>query len=61
MKKLNIGIVGLGKRGTDLLNTILKMDDINVVAVCDEYEDRVRDEVPTYSLQTLPEKIELKI
>ncbi|MBQ5746479.1 MAG: Gfo/Idh/MocA family oxidoreductase [Clostridia bacterium] len=40
MKKLNIGFVGLGKRGTDLLNNTLKMEDINVIAVCDEYEDR---------------------
>lgn len=39
--KLKIGIVGLGERGYSLLSyVILEMDDIEVVAVCDKYEDR---------------------
>ncbi len=39
---INACIVGLGKRGFDLLKcVILKNEDINVVAVCDVYEDRI--------------------
>ena len=39
---INAGIIGLGKRGTGLLNSVLlKNADINVIAVCDLYEDRV--------------------
>ncbi|MDQ6420543.1 Gfo/Idh/MocA family oxidoreductase [Paenibacillus sp. LHD-117] len=40
-EKLKIGLVGLGGRGLGLLEiVILKMKDIEVVAVCDLYEDR---------------------
>lgn len=40
-KCLKIGIIGLGQRGMDLLcESILKMKDIEVCAVCDEYPDR---------------------
>ncbi|MBQ4515820.1 MAG: Gfo/Idh/MocA family oxidoreductase [Clostridia bacterium] len=41
MKKLKIGIIGLGGRGRGLSINIVDMDDVEVVAVCDEYEDRV--------------------
>lgn len=40
MDKINVGIVGLGKRGYSMLGTIMKIDYINIVAVCDEYQDR---------------------
>lgn len=40
--KLKIGIIGLGCRGNELLKgAILPMDDIEIKAVCDQYEDRV--------------------
>ena len=43
-KTLNIGLIGVGRRGKSLLeNVILHMDDINVLAVCDLYEDRVNE------------------
>src|SRR5690606_22943556 len=39
--KVNIGMIGLGNRGSGLLKEIiLQMDDIEVLAVCDLYEDR---------------------
>lgn len=39
--KARIGIVGLGGRGMGLLElVILNMDDVEVAAVCDLYEDR---------------------
>lgn len=46
--KVSIGVVGLGKRGflagemhSGLISILAAMDDIEIVAVCDEYEDRV--------------------
>ena len=41
MKKIKIGLIGLGQRGKGLLKTIFEMDDVEVVAVSDTYEDRV--------------------
>ena len=41
MKKINFGVVGYGQRGDSMTCSILlKLDEINVVAVCDEYADR---------------------
>jgi len=40
-EKLNIGVIGQGGRGFGLLKEIiLPREDINVLAVCDLYEDR---------------------
>jgi len=41
MKKIGVGIVGLGQRGTSLIKTIISTGDADIVAVCDVYEDRV--------------------
>ena len=38
---VNVGIIGLGNRGTDMMCTMAKMEDINILAVCDKYPDRV--------------------
>ena len=40
MKRLKIALIGYGARGQGLLSTTLNMNDVDVVAVCDEYEDR---------------------
>lgn len=41
MKKLNLGVIGLGARGAGLLEEILLPNDkVNVTAVCDVYQDR---------------------
>ncbi len=41
MKKLRIGMIGLGQRGASLLeHTLLKMEETEITAVCDEYADR---------------------
>ena len=42
MEKTKIGVVGLGGRGFGLTRLIASMEDIEIVAVCDQYEDRVR-------------------
>ncbi len=43
-KKVKIGLVGLGSRGTAWLHdNLVEMDDVSVVAVCDVYEDRMEN------------------
>ena len=42
MEKVRMGVIGCGKRGFGLLKDILvNMNDVEVVAVCDLYEDRI--------------------
>lgn len=44
MKKLKLGIAGLGARGSSLLkNVILSFDDVEVIAVCDELDFRIKE------------------
>ncbi len=39
--RINIGIVGLGARGFSLSKFIARMKDINILYLCDLYQDRV--------------------
>ncbi len=41
IKKLGVGVIGLGCRGYSMTKLILSMPDIEVRAVCDVYEDRI--------------------
>lgn len=41
MKKLKIGVVGLGQRGHDMIPLLCSMDNYEIVSVCDIYKDRV--------------------
>ena len=44
MKELKLGVIGLGGRGRGLLRTTLKcFPEVEVVALCDSYEDRVEE------------------
>ena len=43
MKTLKVGFVGLGQRGKAMLNTFLAHPQVDIVAVCDVYEDRVEE------------------
>lgn len=44
MKKIiNVAMIGMGQRGGQLMDPLLKMDDVRVVAVCDGYEDRTEE------------------
>lgn len=46
MKKLNVAVIGLGHRGLDLTRTMVTgVEKINVVAMCDAYQDRVEEGV----------------
>lgn len=42
MKKHKIAVVGLGKRGQSWAKNIMARTDAELVAICDEYEDRVQ-------------------
>lgn len=44
MEKLKVGCIGMGCRGISMLKPILNMcDNVEVVAVCDLYEDRAQE------------------
>lgn len=46
MEKLRMGVIGLGNRGTGVLeDNLLKMSDLTISCVCDIYKDRVDDAV----------------
>ena len=41
MDKIKLGFLGLGQRGSGLLSNVLNdFPEVEVVALCDEYEDR---------------------
>ena len=42
-EKINVAVIGLGNRGRGMLGTICMMDDVNVIGVCDAYEDRTQN------------------
>ena len=41
MKTIKMSIIGLGGRGTWWLGELLKMEDVEITAVCDKFEDRM--------------------
>ena len=41
MKKIKVGIIGLGPRGLCLLRTMLVCDECEITALCDVYTDRM--------------------
>lgn len=45
MKKIKLGVVGIGNRGKAMMKTFLAIDDYDIVALCDVYEDRIEEGV----------------
>mgnify|MGYP002470247812 CR=1 FL=1 len=43
MKKIKVGVIGLGQRGMGLLGAMMACEEADVVAVCDKYKDRRED------------------
>jgi hypothetical protein len=41
MNKIKLAVIGTGGRGTFLARTLAEMNDVEITAVCDVYEDRV--------------------
>ncbi len=39
-KTVKVAMIGMGERGKQLMEPLLKMEDVTVTAVCDAYEDR---------------------
>ncbi len=40
--KINVGLIGVGLRGTNHLNNLLQRDDVNVTAICDVDQARIK-------------------
>jgi len=48
-EKIKVGVIGAGQRGKPIIqNAILEMKDVEVVIVCDFYEERIK-EIQTYA------------
>lgn len=45
MRKLNVAVIGLGSRGYGMMKRMATHPDVRIVAVCDEYADRVEKAV----------------
>lgn len=45
MEKIKMGIIGYGCRSYGMMEILLGFDDVEIVAVCDKYEDRVQNAV----------------
>ena len=46
-KTVRVAMIGMGERGKQLMDPLLKMKDVQVVAVCDAYEDRTASAAET--------------
>ncbi len=42
MDKVKMGLIGVGSRGKGMLISVMSMSDVEIVAVCDAYEDRTK-------------------
>jgi predicted dehydrogenase len=62
--RIRLGIVGLGSRGFNLLDELLKLNDVDVVAVCDvdrlHYRDNVWGHGQSYGRESARKHIEKK-
>ncbi|NPU99198.1 MAG: Gfo/Idh/MocA family oxidoreductase [Candidatus Omnitrophica bacterium] len=59
-EKVNVGFIGVGNRGSQLLASFLKQEDARIAALCDVYEpylERDRDKIDPILLDTLGGRI----
>ncbi len=55
-EKVNVGFIGVGNRGSQLLHSFMRQDDVRVAALCDVYEpyiERAREQVDKKLLESL--------
>lgn len=55
-ERIRLGFIGVGNRGTQLMHSFMKNDDMEVVAICDVYKpylERKRNKVDQHLLQSL--------
>ena len=45
MEKVRMAVIGLGQRGSGLTDTLLAIEEADIIYVCDLYEDRIADEI----------------
>ncbi len=61
-ERINIGVIGLGSRGYNLIDALLKSADAQIVAICDvdmhHYRDRAWGQGTAFGLLPAKEKIE---
>ena len=43
MRKIKLGIIGVGNRGKAMMKTFLAIEEYDITAVCDVYEDRMEE------------------
>lgn len=53
-KKVRLGVIGMSGRGSSLTRSLLDMDDVEIKAVCDLYEDRVQNGIALCESQGRP-------
>jgi hypothetical protein len=41
LDKVGIGLIGIGNRGADAVKRLVHIENVEIVALCDQYEDRV--------------------
>lgn len=41
-KTVKVGVIGLGSRGVGMIETTMSVDGVEVIGVCDKYEDRTQ-------------------
>lgn len=60
--RITVGVIGLGSRGFNLIDALLKSPDARIVAICDvhdlHYRDRPWGQGPAYGRQVAADKIE---
>ncbi len=44
-QKTRVAVIGLGERGKQLLEVLLRMEDVQIAALCDVYCDRIEHAV----------------
>ncbi len=61
-ERINVGVIGLGSRGYNLIDALLESDDARIVAICDvdmhHYRDRVWGTGTAFGLLPAKKKIE---
>ncbi len=47
MKEFNVGVIGLGPRGSGMLKSVIDIDNVRVTAICDLFEERITENANT--------------
>ena len=50
MKKINVGVVGLGRQGLRHISTLTRFDDVKILAICDVNESSLKRVLNMYNI-----------